>query len=349
MRVLFLTLYPDEAASPRYRVTQFLPYLRAHGMTCDVACPLTLAEWRAFTGPGRKVRPFWYHAHETPRRIAQIMQGRRYDVVFVQKALTTAYVRGMTGLLRRFARRVVYDLDDAVHLDPPHPLRPPWSMFEDRAQILRLMAAADIVLAGNAWLAGEAQRAGARVVHFPTVVDTDRFVPAAQPPDQYRIGWIGTPSNLVCLEPALDALRAISDAELCLVGADPARNPFPNAEVRPWALDTEVGEIGRFSVGIMPQPEGAWMRGKCALKALLYMACGIPCIVSNTGAALEFVQDDVNGLIAGHPEEWRAALERLRDPVLRARLGDAGRATVITRYSLTQAAPRLLALLESLV
>ena len=147
----------------------------------------------------------------------------------------------------------------------------------------------------------------------------------------------------------MDALRAISGAAICLVGADPVRNPLPDAEVRPWALETEVGEIGRFSVGIMPQPEGDWMRGKCALKALLYMACGIPCIVSNTGAALEFVQDGVNGLIARNPEEWQVALERLRDPELRARLGAAGRATVIARYSLAQAAPRLLGLLESLV
>ncbi|MBL7647386.1 MAG: glycosyltransferase family 1 protein, partial [Candidatus Hydrogenedentes bacterium] len=36
MRVLFLTLYPDQAASPRYRVHQFIPYLESRGIECTV-------------------------------------------------------------------------------------------------------------------------------------------------------------------------------------------------------------------------------------------------------------------------------------------------------------------------
>jgi len=348
MRVLFLTLYPDIAASPRLRVTQYLPYLRSHGIEGTVACPLTPGEFKALTGPGRRRRPFWYHVRETRQRIAQILGARQYDVVFVQKAIMTAYVRGLAGLLRRRARRIVYDLDDAVHLAPPHPLGHPWRLAEDRAQVTKLMAMADLVLAGNAWLVSEARAHGANAVLFPTVVDTDRFVPSASEPDTYRLGWIGNPSTTICLEPAAEAFASMRDAAVCLVGADARRVPFDNAEIRPWSLETEVAELHRFSVGLMPQPQGDWMRGKCALKALEYMACGIPCVASPFGAALEFMRHEENGLLAGSTEAWREAFERLRDPALRRRLGEAGRATVERRYALRDAAPRLGELLRSL-
>jgi glycosyltransferase involved in cell wall biosynthesis len=341
-------LYPDVAASPRYRVTQFLPYLKAHGLHCTVASPLTAQEWARLTGPNRSSRPFWYHVRETLRRVTQILCASRYDVVFVQKAIMTAYVKGLPDLLRRRSRRLVYDIDDAVHLAPPHPLPRPWHLIEDRAQIGKLLHAADLVLAGNAWLTAVAQSAHARVVQFPTVVDTDRFVPARQHPDTYRIGWIGNPSTTVCLEAAAQALSTVRNAELCLVGADPDRVSFPKARIRPWSLDTEVAELHRFSVGIMPQPDAPWMRGKCALKALQYMACALPCVATPFGAALEFLLHDQNGLFAGPTPKWWEAFERLRDPGLRRRLGEAGRATVEGRYSLRHAAPKLLELLRSM-
>lgn len=347
MRVLFLTLYPDVAASPRYRVGQFVPYLRAQGVECTVACPLTVRELELLTGPGRTRRPFWYHVRETVRRVGQILAASRYDVVFVQKAIMTAYVTGLAEFLRRRARRLVYDFDDAVHLAPPHPLHAPWGFIEDRVQVTKILTMADLVLAGNAWLVSAAREAGSRrAVLFPTVVDTDRFVPPANPPETYRIGWVGNPSTTVCLEPAAEALVSLRHAAICLVGVDPLRVPFDGAEIRPWSLENEVAEIQRFSVGVMPQPETEWMRGKCALKALQYMACGIPCVASPFGAALEFMRHEENGLFAGSTAAWSEAFERLRDPALRHRLGEAGRATVEDRYALRDAAPRLLELLR---
>lgn len=347
MRVLFLTLYPDIGASPRYRVTQFLPYLRANGVACTVACALTARQLAALTGPRRQRRPLWYHVAETPRRLGHILAAKRYDVVFVQKALMTAYLRGLPSLLQTRARRIVYDIDDAVHLAPPHPLRPVWRLLEDRAQIEKLMGIADLVLAGNGWLAEVAKKAGTRTLLFPTVVDTERFVPASEPPGTYRIGWIGNPSTMVCLEPALEALSELRDASIYLVGADAAGAPLPQAVTRPWSLGSEVADVQSFCVGIMPMPKKEWMRGKCGLKALLYMACGIPCVASPFGAALEIIKHDENGLFADSPGDWRDAFARLRDPALRRRLGEAGRATVEERYSLKRAAPRLLDLLES--
>ena len=350
MRVLFLTLYPNIAASPRLRVGQFIPYLSANGIECTVRCPLTEHEFRRLTGPGRASRPFWYHLRETPRRITQILSAGRYDVVFVQKAVMTAYLRGLDGLLRSKARRIVYDIDDAVHLAPPHPLHKPWSKLEDRAQVVNLMKSADLVLAGNAWLAEAAREVCAKVELFPTVVDTDKYVPTTAPPDCYRVGWIGNPSTTVCLQPAAHALVALQNAHVCLVGADTDRLPWLRQvaayEIRRWSLNREIDELQRFSVGLMPQPQAEWMRGKCALKALQYMACGIPCIASPFGAALDIIRDGENGLFADSTDAWLDAVNRLRDPDLRRRLGEAGRETVVSRYSLKQAAPRLLELLR---
>ena len=96
-------------------------------------------------------------------------------------------------------------------------------------------------------------------------------------------------------------------------------------------------------------PEAPWMRGKCALKALLYMACGVPCVASPFGAVMEFMKHNVNGILATSTAEWLDAFDRMRDPALRKQIGEAGRATVVERYSLHAAAPRMQALLEGLL
>lgn len=342
LNVLFLTLYPPSVASPRYRVEQFLPYLREHGFRCTVESAVTEEALRS------RSRPFWYHAQETPRRIAQLFRAQRYELVVVQKSLASAYVRGLHMLLRECAKHLVYDIDDAVHQFPPHPLRGVWRVLQDGRQVLRIFEEADLVLAGNGWLCNEARHYARRVEYFPTVVDTDRFTPRLRKDDALIVGWIGSPSTTPHLRTA-GPLGEMEDLTLRCVGADRAAVPWKHAEVRPWSYETEVDELRAFAVGIMPLPRDEWARGKCGLKALQYMACGVPCVATPYGAALEIISNNVNGLFADLPEQWRAAIECLRDPATRVRLGDAGRETVEARYSLKSAAPKLVQLLESVV
>jgi len=342
LRVLFLTLYPDEAASPRYRVAQYVPWLSKRGVDCTVASSVTLDEFHA------KRRPFWYHVAEVRHRTAQILGARRYDVVLLQKAIASFYVRGACGLLRRRARKLVYDIDDAVHLLPPVPLSGARRHIEDRAQVRKIMATADLVLAGNAWLQQEAKSLGGNAVLFPTVVDTDRFVPESREKRTFRIGWIGNPSTTPHLATAAEAIAGMENVEVQLVGADPAKNPVANAMVVPWAQKTEIAAIQHFTVGIMPLPKDEWTRGKCALKAIQYMACGIPCVATPYGAVTDIIRHGENGLFADTTREWMDAFERMRDPSERRRIADAGRQTIVERFSLAHAAPNLADLLEGI-
>lgn len=341
MKVLFLTLYPESAASSRYRVHQFLPGLQAAGIECVVRC--------AAPGMGK---PRWQppslaQLNEAWRRSGQLRDLGQFDRILVQKSLTSSPFPGMVGPLEAHWEKVLFDIDDAVHLYPPDQLSRIIEPFSPQGELQArtLMARARLTLAGNHWLEEETRRLGGNPCYFPTVVDTDRFVPGPQPDQVYRLGWIGSPSTAPYLCPLAPVLQGL-DTPALLVGVGSFPFPFPVERVD-WSLDSEVAQLQRISVGLMPQPEWDWARGKCGLKALQYMACGKPVIASRFGAALDLIEDGVTGLLADSLDEWRAAIERLRDPAERTRMGEAARESVVRNFSLSTWTPRLLDALET--
>ncbi len=126
--------------------------------------------------------------------------------------------------------------------------------------------------------------------------------------------------------------------------------PLPGVETRiiPWSAATEVDELSKMDVGLMPLRDDEWARGKCGLKALLHMSLAQPVVCSPVGVNREIVQHGVNGFLATTTEDWVAHLRELLDsPELRYRLGAAGRSTVEQRYSAISQVPRVASILQS--
>jgi glycosyltransferase involved in cell wall biosynthesis len=98
----------------------------------------------------------------------------------------------------------------------------------------------------------------------------------------------------------------------------------------------------------MPLKDDPWSKGKCAFKALQYMALGIPALVSPVGMNTEVVQNDINGYICVTDADWEASLRSLLQPdngvALRHRLGQAARITIEQRYSVRSNEANFLAL-----
>ena len=137
--------------------------------------------------------------------------------------------------------------------------------------------------------------------------------------------------------------------KLKVVGSGQYRIPGAKVISKDWVLRDEINDLREMDIGIMPLLDNDFGRGKCGLKALQYMAMGIPTVCSPIGVNCEIIQDGVNGYLADSDHEWYEKLSRLvADSTLRARIGAAGRKTVEERYSKKAVAPAYYRILSSL-
>ncbi len=330
MKILFLAKGPHRP-SFRFRVEELLPAFRARGHACEVR----------FLPKGAL------------RRAPLFLTARRYDVVLVQK---NVFPPALLALLRAAARTLVYDLDDAIMFG-----RFGQDVSKRRARFAAMARAADLVVCGNAFLAEEAARVGAkRAIVVPTGIDTERFHPREREKGKREetgrvvVGWTGSNTNNYFLSALFPVLAKLGDAiELRVLsshqrGLDFAKLGDVPYRYADWTPENEVAEVARFDIGVMPLADTPWTRGKCAFKALQYMALGIPTVASRVGANCELIDHGENGFLVEDEGEWHAALVRLdADPLLRARIGAAGRARVESAFSIAAIGPQLVAAVEA--
>lgn len=326
MKILFLSTRRTKP-SFRFRVEQFLPHFRARGHICDVA-------FLANTPLSR----LWFY-----RRLSA------YDAVVLQKRLLS---RAEVFLVRQRAKRLIYDVDDAVMFNgqgQPEMRR--------QSRFRATVSAADVVICGNSFLADQAQDYARRIAVIPTCIDSEAFHPRwkSQNAGPLTIGWTGSRSTNRYLNEILPVIasfgsrvqfRFLSDTS---EGVDLQSLGDVSYRFTPWSPEVEITETAAFDIGLMPLPDNPWTRGKCGFKALQYMGLGIPAVCSPVGVNAEIITHEKNGLLAKSPEEWTRALGRLvADSEFREQLGQAGRKRIEEHYAVNAQAPRLVELIEQL-
>ena len=304
----------DDHVCYRYRVAPFAQALAAAGwqLACEPLAKGNLARWR------------------------QLRQAAHADVVLLQRKLLPFW---QLRTLRRAAKRLVYDFDDAVfHRDSYH--KKGTESWQRMARFWSTVYAADLVLVGNQFLFDQAAAfvGSERVRLFPTCVEPRRY-PIATHADgrPLRLVWIGQRSTVRSLDQMRAQLEASAAAcmfELCVISD--VFPKFDRLRVVPlrWSAATEIAHLAESDVGISWLPDDRWSRGKCGLKVLQYMAAGLPVVANRVGVHREMIIDGVTGYLADTPCEWAAALRRLSsDSSLREKMGAAARRRVELEYS----------------
>jgi glycosyltransferase involved in cell wall biosynthesis len=322
-QILFVSKHVD-AASTRYRALQFFPQLAAAGYTVTHA-----------TAAGSPAA--YLHV---------LLDAHKADVVVVlRKTFPAPYL----WLLRRLAKRLVFDFDDAIFCNSDG------SASATRMHRFASMASVcDHILAGNQYLADKATGFNQAVTVIPTCIDTTRYVEDSSRPSNYLdLVWIGSRSTRKYLMDALPALRLASKRVPNLRLKIIADFDLPDAGLPvlavPWNAATEARELGSAHIGIAPMRDNDWTRGKCALKVLQYMAAGLPVVSSNAGANAEILIDGETGFLVGDDHSWAERIAMLAgNPEMRDRMGMAGRRRVMAGYSLEPVFSRMLGVFKAL-
>jgi len=348
--ILFIVPYPPEGASNRFRVLQFIPTLEAEGIRARVRPFYSRALWDVLYRRGHMVRKLLLGSICAFNRLLDLFRSLAYDMVFIHRESFPLGPAWFERGLRLLGRRYVYDFDDAVFLPNAAAPNRLFARLKCPGKTATAARLSSITLAGNNYLADYARQAGAaRVEVLPTVVDTDAFSASEEQRSSGSvvIGWIGSTTTIQFLEPFLALWPRIReqapDVVLRIVGGRPSGVLPEGVECVAWSLAGEIDELRRFDIGIMPMPDNPWTRGKCAFKAIEYMAAGVPAVCSPVGMNLELIEHGRTGFLPRTDDGWVETLTALvKDSQLRRTMGANGRAEIERNYSLKAARPRFL-------
>jgi glycosyltransferase involved in cell wall biosynthesis len=328
MKVLFL-IQGEEVAASRYRVLQYLPYLQTKGIEAEV---------RPYPAPTGGIYDFFRHL---PDYDCLFLQRKRFHGLFLK-------------LLRKRAKRIVYDFDDAV-MYKNSKASSPYSATRQR-RFAAMIRASDSVVAGNSFLKDEAEKFSKYVTVIPTVIDEGRY-PAKEydlKKEKVTIGWIGDHGSIHYLEkmrPVFEELgKKYPHVELeiiCDIFFDCDNIPVVK---RIWSAEREIEYLHELDIGVMPLVQDPWSEGKCGLKILQYFGVGVPAVCTPVGVNKDVVREGFNGCFASSPEQWFEKLSLLiEDREKQKSMGMCGREIVFQKFSLSACAPKLYDVLHKTV
>jgi glycosyltransferase involved in cell wall biosynthesis len=345
LRVLLMAVHaPDRSPSQRFRIEGYLGWLKGRGIDTVYSWLLSGADAKTFYGKVPLAEKARVVAKALLRRawsIAPRIFRPGYDVIFVQREsffMGGAWFERLASL----SAPLVFDFDDAIWINVVSEANKRFAYLKNTDKVSRIVRMAHTVVAGNPYLADWARQYNSNVRIVPTTIDTDVYVPrsgGAQPGAPVVIGWSGSFSTIEHFKTAVPALLRVKErfgdrVAFKVIGDGNYRHETLGVVGEPWVMATEVTELQKIDIGLMPLPDDKWARGKCGLKGLQYMALGIPTLMSPVGVNTEIVRDSENGFLPRSEDEWVERLSQLvADTGLRRRMGGMGRQTVLERYS----------------
>ncbi|MFH1507286.1 MAG: glycosyltransferase family 4 protein, partial [Candidatus Omnitrophota bacterium] len=318
MKILFFSPYPREGPSNRFRVEQYLPYLKAEGIRYSFRPFFNSYSYKILYKKGFLLAKFFFFTIFSFRRMFDVFCSSGYDLVFIHREV---FPLGsfMESLLKVFSRKIVYDFDDAIFLPNVSDSNRLVESLKDVTKTEKIIKISNRIIAGNIFLRDYAIRFNNNVSILPTCIDTDKYRPVEEkkPGDSVVVGWIGSVTTLRYLDILSDVflklLEKYSGLKIMIVGGKRNRINSPRIVFKEWRLESEISDLQSFDIGIMPLDNDEWAKGKCAFKVIEYMAVGIPVVASAIGMNSEVIQDGINGFLASTQDEWFKKISLLID------------------------------------
>ena len=341
-KILVLCPSPKGTApTQRLKYEQYFSHLEKKGYWFTISSFQTPRFWKIIYKQGYFTeKVFWVFVGYL-KRCFDLLRAPFYDGIFVNIWATPLGLPFYENLLFFFNGKVIYDLDDMVFLNSGPGTNRLITKFKGKRKPIVLMKKAKYVIVCTPKLEEIALGLNKykRVIDISSTFDTKRFVPVKnyERHEVTTIGWTGTHSTIPFLEllqPVLAELSKRSKIKLLVIANKEYCMKDVDTEFIFWKEESEIEDLHRIEIGLYPIPANDWSLGKSSLKALTYMAIGIPFVATAFGTNYRIIENGVHGFLALTNEEWLEKLKILINDIgLRKRMGMEGRKRVEEMFS----------------
>jgi len=361
VRILFLAPYPlKKAPSQRFRFEHFLKSVEQAGWEWDFQSFTSERGWKNLYSNPTPIHNLMTLVSGTLRRVKILFRVDTYQVIFIHRELTPFGPPVFEWILTKALRKkVIYDFDDAIWMYDGHDENLIWTWLKWRSKIKSICKWSWKISAGNEFLADFARRCNDNVVVVPTVVDTDVHKPQVTPSNdeilrfatddgKIIIGWTGSHSTMFYLKEVIPVLKELEknfDFEFHVISNQDPEPDLKSYRFIKWKEESEIEDLAKFNIGIMPLPDTEWAKGKCGFKLIQYGAMGIPSIASPVGINKEIIEEGESGFLVREKKEWIEQLTLLiNDENLRIEMGENAKKYITKNYSAKSIKSRFLTL-----
>lgn len=342
-KILFMVPYPvRHAPSQRFRVELFEPYLKEAGIEYTIAPFMDARTWHILYKQGSAIQKAWGIVKGYLKRFKTVLVDvHQYDCVFVHREGAPMGPPVFEWIVSRLWRKkMIFDFDDAIWIPNTSNENKLVGLLKSFWKTKYLCKWSHTVIGGNEYLCTYARQYNNNVVLIPTCVDMERMHNGIKQHHQgtVTIGWTGSHSTLPYLDEIMDVLvyaeRELNTRFILIANKKPEL-PLNNWEFINWNEITEIADLLKMDIGVMPLKDDSWSEGKCGFKLIQYLSLGIPAVASPVGVNKVIIQQGVNGYLCTTIQEWKDAIRTLvSDAALRKSAGAAGREKMLQEYSI---------------
>jgi glycosyltransferase involved in cell wall biosynthesis len=342
-KVLFLLPYPlGKAPSQRFRVEAYFSLLDEHDVNYTTHEFLDEEGWSVLYKQGSVFRKVSSVLKGFLRRAKVVLfDASEYAYIFIHREAAPLGPPIFEWFLARvLMKKIIYDFDDAIWIPNTSRENKIAGWIKAFWKIKYICRWSYKVAGGNNYLCDYARSFNDQVVLLPTCVDTEKRYNQVKDQDSGKvvIGWTGSHSTMKYLDPIVPVLTQMArefDAETVIISNKEPSFDFHGLRFFKWQESTEIEDLLKFNIGIMPLEEDAWSEGKCGFKLIQYLALGIPAVASAVGVNKNIIEHGHNGFLCFNDKEWIQALRRLiKDTNLRISMGQQGRKKIEREFSI---------------
>jgi glycosyltransferase involved in cell wall biosynthesis len=342
-KLFILAPYPfGEAPSQRFRFEQYIDQLKENELDIEFHPFLDHKTWSLLYSEGNVFSKAWGMIRSFGRRKLLMLKLLKADYIFVHREMAHLGPPIFEWFVAKVLRKkYIYDFDDAIWLPNYSETNSSFHRLKAYWKVKYCIKWAWKVTAGNDYLAEYAKRYNNNVQVIPTTIDEKGHhnLSCDHTVKPLTIGWTGTHTTMRYLDPILPVIRSLEKDhtfKFIIISNEAPEFEMDSLEYIKWNKTSEIEDLARIQIGIMPLVEDIWSEGKCGFKGLQYMSMGMAAILSPVGVNIKIIQNNKNGFLAENPDEWDSCLrELLENDQKRIDIGENARKTVHEVYSVT--------------